>query len=110
MPDNAIHFLEVCWTIQGRKWTGFAERDCDRLGFANTVDDILTGQVEGVRKVYRGDLETGRFEDVTVEVAEHLLFRLRETNTAPAGDVLDLIEDALSCRAVADFLREMEAA
>ncbi len=101
-----LHFIQCEAKIQGRKVTFFAERDCDRLGLSNTVDDIISGQVEGVRKVYRAELESGQFSDVTEEIAERLMFQLRETNTAPAGEVLDLIEDALGCRAVAEFIRE----
>lgn len=101
-----LHFIECRFTIQGRKWQGFVERDCDRLGLSNTVSDILSGQVEGVRKVYRADLETKSFHDVSEEVAAEIMFQLGEANAEPTGEVLDYLEEHLGCRAVAEFTRE----
>lgn len=102
-----LHFIESRFTIQGRKWQGFVERDCDRLGLSNTVSDILSGQVEGVRKVYRADLETKSFHDVSEEVALEILNQL---DHEPVGEVLDFLEEHLSCQTVAEFIREQRRA
>ena len=73
---NSIHFIECETMIQGRKWRGFVERDCDRMGWNNTVDDIASGQIDDVRAVYR--VTDGRWEDVTEEVATEIAHNLTE--------------------------------
>ncbi len=104
---SEIHFILCEAKIQGRRVTFFVERDCDRLGFANTVDDILQGQVEGVRKVYRACLADNFFEDVSEDVAIEIL---NQIDHEPTGEILDYLEDKLGCQAVAEFVREMRVA
>ncbi len=36
-----LFFIECTFPIQGRKWNGFIERDCDRMNLRNTVQDII---------------------------------------------------------------------
>ena len=106
-----LHFIQADAIIQGRRVTYFVERDCDRLGWSNTVDDILTGQVENVRQVLCGDLETASLVDCSEDVAHEILARIRDEGRGPpSGSLMDFLEGALGCEAVARFEREMEAA
>lgn len=98
-----LYFIESSFKVQGRKWVGFVERDMDRMNLRNTVQDIIDGQVEGVTRVYRADLETGRFTDASEDVAREILNHL---DGEPTGELLDFLEAALGCQAVAEFLRE----
>ena len=102
-----LYFIECTFPVEGRKWVGFVERDCDRMNLRNTVQDIIDGQVTDVSKVYCADLDTGRFEDASEDVAREILNQL---DAEPTGQVLDFLEDKLGCRAVAEFCRDLEAA
>lgn len=101
---SELFFVECDGKINGRRAVWFAERDMDRTGLSNTVDDIISGDLVRVCKVYRADTETGRFADVSEDVAREIINRL---DTDPAGDLLDFCEGALGCRVMANFAREV---
>ena len=104
------YFIEVEARIQGRRVTYFAERDMNDAGRDTTIADIHKRQVEGVQRVYEGDLETGKFRDVSVEIAEEVLARLSADQHEPNGDLLDFLEEHLGTQTMAEFCRELEAA
>ena len=101
---KARYFIECDAVIQGRRHTWFAERDCDRTNLSNTCDDIKSGQVENVSKVFRA--EAGKFEDASDDVAREILHRCASDRIEPQGDLLDFLEGALGVRELADFYRE----
>ena len=68
-----LYFVASAAVINGRRKEWLVDRDMDRAGRGNTLDDILTGQVENVIAVYSGDLDGGRFRDASLEFVEELL-------------------------------------
>lgn len=104
------YFIECEAKINGRRVTYFCERDCDQMLFQQTVDDIADGQVEGVRKVYRADLEAKTFTDASEDVAQAIIDRTSDGADMPVGAVFDFCEDALGVWKMAEIEREMEAA
>lgn len=107
---TAIFFIECEAKINGRRVTYFAERDCDQMLFQQTVDDIASGQVEGVRKVYRANEETGRWTNVSEEIAQAIIDRTADGDAMPTGEVFDFCEEALGVWKMAAIERETEAA
>lgn len=102
-----LHFVECDLIQRGRRIPYFAERDPDRMGLSNTVDDILSGQFSDVRKVYRANIEERRFDDVTEEVAQAVLDRL---DAQPSRAILEFLEEHLGCAVMARVCRELEPA
>ena len=45
------HFVQCDAIIRGKRISYWIERDPDRMGFRNTVQDIADGQIENVREV-----------------------------------------------------------
>jgi len=105
-----IYLIECEAKINGRRVTYFCERDCDQMLFAQTVDDIASGQVEHVRKVYRADIEAKTFTDASEEIAQAIINQIVDANDMPTGEVFDFCEDHLGCWKMAEIEREMEAA
>lgn len=103
---TSLYFIECAGLIRGRRCTWFAERDTDRMGFANTVTDILTGQVSNVRRIYRAELSEGSIADASEDVALEILNQL----CGPLeGELLDFCEEYLGCQTVAEWQRENAA-
>jgi hypothetical protein len=105
-----IFFIEADFIIQGRRVSAWVERDPKSNGKASTLCDIKTGQIENVRRVLSVDLDINWSEDVSEDIARELLAMFAADGEMPAGSVLDFIEGAIGCEALADFSREMEAA
>jgi hypothetical protein len=102
-----IFLIQCDAVIRGRRQTWMAERDTERLGLRNTVEDIVSGQVENVSHVYRANAEDGTYRDVTEDVAQAVADAL---DAPPTGEIKDFLENVLGCHFVADLEREMEAA
>lgn len=107
--EAVLYFIEVEARIQGRRVTYLAERDMNDTGRDATISDIHKRQVEGVQRVFEGDLSTGKFRDVSFEIAEEVLARLSADQQEPDGDLLDFLEEHLGVQALAEYSRELAA-
>jgi hypothetical protein len=99
-----MYFIKCSGLINGRRCEWFAERDTDRMGFSNTVDDIMRGQVEHVKAVYAADDESDSWQPVSDEICQEIANRL---NSAPEGELKELLEEIMGCEFVAQIERDM---
>lgn len=107
----AFHIIECGGVVQGRRCTWLAERDLNEVGFRQTVDDILTGQVKDVARVYCINPEEKTCADASEDVALEIMARIRdEGRDLPSAGLMSFLESILGCEAVAKFERAMEAA
>jgi hypothetical protein len=74
------------------------------MGFSNTVDDIMRGQVEHVVAVYAADDEFGLWQNVSEEVCQEIANRL---DAPPEGGLKDFLENVMTCEFVAQLERDM---
>lgn len=107
MGTHGIHIIEADVILNGRRNAVFVERDRDDTDWETTVRDIMSGQVENVRHVWRAEEDINWFEEVSEDVAGEILSRL---DREPIGGLLDFLEEHLGIERVADFCRELEAA
>jgi hypothetical protein len=103
-----LYFIECAGKIMGRKAEWFPERDTADMNLTSTARDILEGQVSDVRRVWCA--EDGRFTDETEAVARKMADMIVDGADMPARDVYEFMECALSCRFMADLVRELEVA
>lgn len=107
MGSHGIHIIEADVILNGRRNAVFVERDRNDTDFETTVRDIMSGEVENVRRVWRGEEDINWFEDVSEDVAAEILSRL---DREPTGGLLDFLEEHLGIECVAEFCRDMEGA
>jgi hypothetical protein len=92
-----------------RKNITYVERDEADMGWPQTIADIMSGQISDVVKVICFNEAAGTCLNVSREVAEEILVRVRDEPTdMPAGSLMDFLEDQLGCQAIAEFERELE--
>ena len=84
-----MHVIEC----RSNKVSFFRERDSDRFGLRDTVDDILTGQVEDVARVYAFNLAEGWSRDVTEDVCRDVANRAANEGHEISRELYELIEN-----------------
>ncbi len=68
--QEAIHFIECMYVINGRKSFEWLPRDPERTGLKNTIQDIIDGQIEPDRIVRILECTPGEIcRDVTEDIA-----------------------------------------
>lgn len=78
------------------------ERRAGDMTKAETIKDILTGEIDSVAFVYCICPEEGTCRDVTEDIARDVL---AETGTRLEGGARDLVEDRIGIRAAAEVWR-----
>ncbi len=109
-PDTDLHLIECAGRLGGVRCVWFVERDRNEMDFKTTVADIISGQVDDVRHVWRANPAAKSFTDASEEIAREICNRVVDGGPMPTGGLYDFLEDKLGCRAMADLAREMEAA
>ena len=97
---TALYLIEVSHP-QGAY---FPERNTADLTREATIRDIRDGQFDGANRILCLS-DNGTWADATVEIAQAILDDLDQE---PHWDLQNFLENALGCRAVADWYREME--
>lgn len=103
-----IFFVSFDMVLSGKHATGFYERDADRMGAANTLADLASGEFDNPDRVYRANPAHGTFRDVSEDFARELLSKAladRAPNDLPSY-VETFCERHMGCRDYADALRE----
>lgn len=87
------------------------ERDTDRMGRSNTIDDIYSGQVENVVSVFAFNISEGWCRDVTEDIARDCLDKACDEDFGRIPDcVLPLIERHMGFTEINEALAEYRQA
>jgi hypothetical protein len=106
VPDTDLCVIEADIVVDGRRERYFAERDAARTNRRDTLADIVSGQVERVRRVLSFNPAEGWACDVSEDIARDALRAALEYRQGVPGHLLDFLEEYLGCDTVATAERE----
>lgn len=93
-PDVDQYFLKstivVGWTPLVRRSTFFCERDEANMNKADTIKDMIEGQVEDIVAVYRANEATGQWSDVSEDFALDIIKEAERQNRVNDDGELDV--------------------
>jgi len=92
-------------TVAHRAGAYTPERNLTDIGRAETIDDIATGQFEGVVQVIECDIAAGTSRDVTNEIAREVMTRWAIDGEPLTCDQIDFVEQCVSIGAANAFAR-----
>lgn len=103
-----IYFVSFDMMLNGRRCTGFYERDADSMDAATTLSDLLSGQFDHADRVYRANVAHGTWRDVSEDFARNLLAKaLDERSPRDLSEHVErFCERHLGCGYFAQALRE----
>lgn len=105
-PDTDLFVIEADIVVQGRRERYFAERDAARTNRRDTLADIVSGQIERVRRVLSLNPAEGWARDVSEDIAHDALRAALEDRQGLPDHLMDFLEEHLGCEAVASAERD----
>jgi len=106
VPDTDLFVIEADILAKGRRERYFAERDVLRTNRRDTLADIVSGQIERVRRVLSFNPAEGWARDVSEDIAHDALRAALEDRQGVPDHLMDFLEEHLGCEAVASAERE----
>lgn len=106
VPDTDLFVIEADIVAQGRRERYFAERDAARANRHDTLADIVSGQIERVRRVLSFNPAEGWSRDVSEDIAHDALRTALEDRQGVPDHLMDFLEEHLGCDTVATAERE----
>jgi hypothetical protein len=105
-PDTDLFVIEADVVVRGRRERYFAERDAARTNRHDTLADIVSGQIERVRRVLSFNPAEGWARDVSEDIAHDALRAALEDRQGVPDHLMDFLEEHLGCDTVATAERE----
>lgn len=99
--DAEVFLIEADVIRDGKREPYFAERDSAQTGRADTIADIVAGQVENVRRVYCFNPFEGWSRDVSEDMARDVLACALHEGGTIQRDLREFLEQHLGCDCVA---------
>lgn len=106
IPDADLFVIEADIVAQGRRERYFAERDSARTNRRDTLTDIVSGQIERVRRVLSLNPAEGWARDVSEDIARDALRAALDQREGVPDHLMDFLEEHLGCETLATAERE----
>jgi hypothetical protein len=106
VPDTDLFVIEADIVAQGRRERYFAERDAARANRRDTLSDIVSGQIERVRRVLSFNPAEGWARDVSEDIAREALRTALDDRQGVPDHLMDFLEEHLGCDTIATAERE----
>jgi hypothetical protein len=106
IPDTDLFVIEADIVTQGRRERYFAERDAARTNRRDTLADILSGQIERVRRVLSFNPVEGWARDASEDIARDALCAALDDRQNVPDHLVDFLEEHLGCDTLATAERE----
>lgn len=96
-------------SFKSRAASGFYDRSWnDALSRKVLIKDIADGQFDNLDLIFCGSLETGRFTDVSKEIADEVLTFCLHESGMPHWELRGWLEEQLGVMSVQEALQELE--
>lgn len=99
-----LYFPEIRWRPGSVPF--FPERDTNDTAKAKLVDDMISGEFDGVVRVYAMNIGAGSSWDASKEIAHAICDALPSGEPIPEH-LMDFLENTLGCGQVAQIGREL---